>query len=425
MPLQDLTPQLRTRLNHMERAVGWFVFLATVLLLFGFGYYIYHTAERRGWFKIRAPFFTFVQSSQGLNIGDPVVMMGFPVGQITDIHPMEPGDRRNVRVDFEIRDKYDSFRYIRTGGSIVKVNSADFLGKRQLEVTRGTNGLGSYALCVTQPISVVGLEEARKLANLAPDHWQLAQDVLDGNSNVVFHAYEFARAVLDDSNATVLAQCQFESNSIYIYNNKERSKNYVVASWWRREHRYENFKPGSEDAYLHAVEPPSIGDQVQMMVSEVQNALPGIIALTNKIAAVLDNAVKVTANLNTTLVAAQPAVTNLAFITGELRPPGAPLLWALGANGNSQIQTALTNVNSLLVNTDTNLNRLVAQLDLTLENVAGITSNLNAQVQANPNMLWTISKTVADTDDMIQGLKRHWLLRSAFKTKATNAPAKK
>jgi len=425
MPLQDLTPQLRTRLNHMERAVGWFVFLATVLLLFGFGYYIYHTAERRGWFKIRAPFFTFVQSSQGLNIGDPVVMMGFPVGQITDIHPMEPGDRRNVRVDFEIRDKYDSFRYIRTGGSIVKVNSADFLGKRQLEVTRGTNGLGSYALCVTQPISVVGLEEARKLADLAPDHWQLAQDVLDGNSNVVFHAYEFARTVLDDSNATVLAQCQFESNSIYIYNNKERSKNYVVASWWRREHRYENFKPGSEDAYLHAVEPPSIGDQVQMMVSEVQNALPGIIALTNKIAAVLDNAVKVTANLNTTLVAAQPAVTNLAFITEELRPPGAPLLWALGANGNGQIQTALTNVNSLLVNTDTNLNTLVAQLDLTLENVAGITSNLNAQVQANPNMLWTISKTVTDTDDMIQGLKRHWLLRSAFKTKATNAPAKK
>ena len=425
MPLQDLTPQLRTRLNHMERAVGWFVFLATVLLLFGFGYYIYHTAERRGWFKIRAPFFTFVQSSQGLNIGDPVVMMGFPVGQITDIHPMEPGDRRNVRVDFEIRDKYDSFRYIRTGGSIVKVNSADFLGKRQLEVTRGTNGLGSYALCVTQPISVVGLEEARKLAGLAPDHWQLAQDVLDGNSNVVFHAYEFARSVLDDSNATVLAQCQFESNSIYIYNNKERSKNYVVASWWRREHRYENFKPGSEDAYLHAVEPPSIGDQVQMMVSEVQNALPGIIALTNKIAAVLDNAVKVTANLNTTLVAAQPAVTNLAFITEELRPPGAPLLWALGANGNGQIQTALTNVNSLLVNTDTNLNTLVAQLDLTLENVAGITSNLNAQVQANPNMLWTISKTVTDTDDMIQGLKRHWLLRSAFKSKATNAPAKK
>ena len=86
----------------MERAVGWFVFLATALLLFGFGYYIYHTAERKGWFKIKAPFFTYVQSSAGLNVGDPVYMMGFPVGEITFIHPMPPGDRRNVRVEFEV-----------------------------------------------------------------------------------------------------------------------------------------------------------------------------------------------------------------------------------------------------------------------------------------------------------------------------------
>jgi len=33
MALQDLTPQLRTRLSRMERAVGWFVFVATALLL--------------------------------------------------------------------------------------------------------------------------------------------------------------------------------------------------------------------------------------------------------------------------------------------------------------------------------------------------------------------------------------------------------
>ena len=97
MALQDLTPQLRTRLSRMERAVGWFVFLATALLLFGFGYYIYHTAERKGWFKIKAPFHTFVQSSAGLNVGDPVYMMGFQVGQITVIHAdaaARPAQRR-------------------------------------------------------------------------------------------------------------------------------------------------------------------------------------------------------------------------------------------------------------------------------------------------------------------------------------------
>ena len=46
MALQDLTPQLRTRLSRMERAVGWFVMLSLVLLVFGFAYYVYNTAER-------------------------------------------------------------------------------------------------------------------------------------------------------------------------------------------------------------------------------------------------------------------------------------------------------------------------------------------------------------------------------------------
>jgi hypothetical protein len=82
-------------------------------------------------------------------------------------------------------------------------------------------------------------------------------------------------------------------------------------------------------------------------------------------------------------------------------------------------------VNSLLVDTDTNLNALTLGIGQTLENLADITSNLNAQVQANSNLLWGISKTVTDSDDFVQGLKRHWLLRSAFKTKATNASAKK
>jgi len=59
----------------MERAVGWFVLLATALLLFGFGYYLYNTAQRKGWFKIRAPYYTFVDRATGLRVGDPVMLM--------------------------------------------------------------------------------------------------------------------------------------------------------------------------------------------------------------------------------------------------------------------------------------------------------------------------------------------------------------
>jgi enamine deaminase RidA (YjgF/YER057c/UK114 family) len=168
------------------------------------------------------------------------------------------------------------------------------------------------------------------------------------------------------------------------------------------------------------------------MVGQVQSALPGILALTNKINEVLDNTIQATSNLNTTLLTAsstlaatQPMITNFTFISGQLREPGGVGVWALGTNGNLQIQTALTNVNHLLVGVNTNLDHLTLQIGMTLENVANITSNLNAQVQANSNFLGGISKTVMDTDDMVQGLKRHWLLRSAFKTKPTNSPPTK
>jgi ABC-type transporter Mla subunit MlaD len=412
MALQDLTPQLRTRLNKMERAVGWFVFLATALLLFGFGYYIYHTAERKGWFVIQAKFHTYVQSSAGLNVGDPVYMMGFPVGEILNVFPMKPHEQHNVRVEFEIREPF--FRYIWSQGSYVKVNAAGFLDQRQLEVTRGTNG---PAICVTQPGRVLKLDEAAGLAATEPGRWQLYQDVFDEKSNLVFHAYAKLEEMLDKTNSELLAGCKFESNSIYAYDNTVNRKR-IVAAWHRRSHRYENFTPGSEDAWLRAVETPPVSDQLQAMVSQVQSALPGILALTNKIAAVLDNAANATSNLNTAMIEARPMITNFAVVSEQLREPGGLGVWALGTNGDWQIQTALTNVNALLVNTDTNFGAL-------LINLANITSNLNAQVQANTNLLGGISKAVTDADNLVQGLKRHWLLRSAFKTKATNAPSKK
>jgi ABC-type transporter Mla subunit MlaD len=404
MALQDLTPQLRTRLNKMERAVGWFVFLATALLLFGFGYYIYHTAERKGWFKIKAPFFTYVKSSDGLNVGDPVVMMGFPVGQITLIHAMPPGDPHNVRVEFEILDPF--FRYIWTGGSYAKINAAGFLNQRQLEVTRATNG---YAICVTQPVTMfTDLDKLAQDIAAEPGHWQLSQDVFDANSNLLFHAYD----TLTTSNLQIIAA--LKPDSIYAYNNTVNRKR-IVASWDGRFHHYKIFKSGDDTAWLRAVETPPVSDQLQAMVSQVQSALPGILSLTNKIAAVLDNAANATSNLNLTLVEAQPMITNFAMVSEQLREPGGLSVWALGTNGDWQIQTALTNVNSLLVNTDTNFGAL-------LINLANITSNLNAQVQANTNLLGGISKAVTDADGLVQGLKRHWLLRSAFKT---NAPPSK
>src|SRR5882762_3882739 len=163
MALQDLTPQLRTRLSRMERAVGWFVILAAALLAFGFAYYVYNTAERKGWFKTKAPYFTFTDRATGLKVGDPVKLMGLDVGEITKIEPMEPENfQYNMYVEFELKDPY--YGYMWTQGSQAKVATADLLGKRVLEVTKGTGGYPAY---VFHPLKAFTLSEAQNLPESA------------------------------------------------------------------------------------------------------------------------------------------------------------------------------------------------------------------------------------------------------------------
>jgi ABC-type transporter Mla subunit MlaD len=400
MALQDLTPQLRTRLSRMERAVGWFVFLATALLLFGFGYYVYHTAERKGWFLVKAKFFTYVHNASGLNVGDPVVLIGFQVGQITSIAAMPPRDANAVRVEFEInqvnQSKVPYYSYIWSEGSKVKVNASDFLGKRGLEITRGTGGFGIYS---THPLEKLSIEQAENLSD--PDEWRLAENVFDENSNLVLRAF----TLLTKSNATQIAVLKHEP--VFAFHIPVRH-HFISAAWNDQLQRYQDYSSETNDPYyLRAAESPAVTDQLQAMIGQVQAALPNFLALTNKINAVLDNTANATSNLNVTLVTVHPMLTNFADISAQLREPGGVAVWALGTNGDDQILGSLTN------------------LDALLNHLADITGNLNAQVQSNTNLVGGIYKTIGDTDDFIQGLKRHWLLRSAFKVKSTNAPAKK
>ena len=140
MPLQDLTPQLRTRLSRMERAVGLFVLLATALLVFGFGYYFYKTAGRKGWFLKKITYQTCVSSGAGLKVGDPVKLMGFDVGEITAIIPNDPYAYYNITIRFQVKvDQYNYQGYI-WSDSRVKVNAGDLLGNRFLEITKGVGG---------------------------------------------------------------------------------------------------------------------------------------------------------------------------------------------------------------------------------------------------------------------------------------------
>ncbi len=393
MAIQDLTPQLRTRMGRVERAVGIFVLLAVLVLLAGFFYYLYYTANKKGWLILKAPYHTFVSSATGLKVGDGVKLMGFDVGWITRIAAEDPEIPYAVRVDFLVKAPYHTYIYT---DSNVRVQ-ADFLGNRHIEVTKG------------------GLDDEQKPV-------------------VVYKT-------LDDRLAEV---------------------------WMDATHCYTNCAKYTPTYWLLSEEAPDVTKQVNKLIGQVETSLPQLLANAtaatsnlNQVAISLrpavSNANVILANLsqskgalgewllptnthqkidaalasaNTALASANIALTNLAVVTTHLREPNGALgQWLLPTNLNTQLtqtllsaNSALTNASSLMRHTDTNLTALVANLSRSLDNVAALTGGLNTQVQSNTNLVKNLSDALKHTDDLVRGLKDHWLLRSAFKEKATNAP---
>ena len=85
--------------------MGWFLLLAALLLVVAFGYYLRDTAERKGWFAVKARYYTYANSGTGLDVGDHVKLMGFNMRQITKISAMPArgrGSEHNVYVEFEV-----------------------------------------------------------------------------------------------------------------------------------------------------------------------------------------------------------------------------------------------------------------------------------------------------------------------------------
>src|ERR1051325_1108312 len=134
MPAQDLTPQLRTRLSRLEKVVGWFVTIATLLLFAGLAFYVYNVAEKKGWFKTKAPYFTYLKSGAGLKPGEKIRLMGFEIGEITRVDAEKPDSGENVYVEFVVFEPYYGYIW---DDSFVLVRSSGFLGQRYLEVTKG------------------------------------------------------------------------------------------------------------------------------------------------------------------------------------------------------------------------------------------------------------------------------------------------
>lgn len=405
MPLQDLTPQLRTRLSRVEHTVGVFVIIATVLLLSGFGYYFYYQAQNKGWFDLKAPFYSYVDSAVGLKEGDKVKLMGRDAGEITQLRAMPPDsaeyfERHFVYVQFVVRSRDIGYIW---NDSRVRVNAGDLLGGRYLEILPG--GWNGYT-----------------------NH--------DGSKKNLRAAYEVKGKL-------------------------------ITAMWQDQTGAYTNWSAGSTPYRIVADESPALTQRAEALVSQIETALPNLLNLTNQIVALLATSTHAVTNLDARLAELKPVVSNANFlvasfhpvssnvhrITANLTNPAGSLgAWLLPTNLNAsaeqtllavratltEARTTFTNANATLAdtrrlmqtadhtiaNTDTNITRLALDLDRSLATLASLTSNLNAQVEANTNLVSEVSSAIRNTDQLVQGLKHHWLLRSAFKEKPPAKPGK-
>ncbi|HKQ39603.1 MAG TPA: MlaD family protein [Verrucomicrobiae bacterium] len=376
MPLQDLTPQLRTRLSRVERLVGLFVTVATILLIIGLTYYVAQTAKRKGWGRQKLPYFLLIDSATGLQVGSRVKLMGFDIGEITQITAGEPYDPYNVFVQIRVWEPYYGYIW---SDSRAKIFSADFLGGRYVEVTKGTNAPPSYLF---NQLRTVTIQEAQGLANRP--NIVLGQEIYATN-HMVLGAY----APLNSSNLNIITQLGFENIRIIDKTAKTKKPD---AMWDDKIAAYKPVPADNKGYWLEVEESPALTERLERVVNTVEHALPDVLALTNKLASVLTNAVAIVTHADDLLVTAKPVLTNMA----------------------SRLDQVLSSSDKTIITAQTNIAVIVSNLAVTLENVGDLTSNLNAQVQANGFILRQVSDLIVHTDEAVQGLKRHWLLKGAF-----------
>src|ERR1019366_8605517 len=195
----------------------------------------------------------------------------------------------------------------------------------------------------------------------------------------------------------------------------------ITGMWNDQEGRYDAYTKKSKYEFV-ADESAAVTERLEKLVGDIEQALPNILQLTNLLTTVLSNSASLTSNLNQVALGARPGVSNLTMLMTRLDHPGALGEWLLPTNINRQLEGTLGSADAALASVNTNLTALAENLGRSLDNLANLTSNLNGQVQANTNLLGEISRTIVNADSFVQGLKRHWLLRSAFRTKDTNAP---
>ncbi len=434
MALRDLNPELRKHLSRSEKAVGIFIALTAFIFVAAFGLHTWRTVMARGWMDEKIFYTTSIDDATGIQVGDPVKLMGFDVGEVTKVIPNEPSAWFNVTIEFYVkRGDYNYHGYI-WNDSQATVNSLNLLGTRYIELRKGEDGIPTVkeengvitGMLVESRFTAMKIEQSERWTNEARSS-RLAEL---GIENMEWEA----------------AAKEFSLQEPTL-------KDLVIFSLLTPQEQESLYDPITEESrfWLKPDETLALGDRLEGVAKTIENTLPKIFVMTNQVNRILDNSVMATSNLNNTISTAQTAVSNLTAITSQLTgKKGALGDWLLPEAINTNIVTILstatgtltnanetvaaarltfTNANTTLKNldavlvgasnvvdtTDAQIAILASNLNHTLSGVGDITHNFRDQVNANTNILSEISTLVISADELVKGLQKHWLLKSAFK----------
>ena len=384
MALQDLTPQLRTRLRKVEWMVVLFLGGTALLLLGSLGWFIFRTGEARGWWVDEVPYYTYVDDATGIKVGTPVHMMGFKVGEVTKLDALPLDQLRSwdyyqtnqfrAFVGFKVRAKEPS-RY----PGYISSDSRVKLGGFPVEIAGG----------VVLEVSVGSMSGTLTTTNLGGGRIGVLSDKF---------AYDELSGKKDSPNR-----------------------------------RYLPLSESKTGYYLPLDQSETLLAQVQQVLAKVRGigtqvdaALPG---LTEELYLTLTNVHAITAQLRPNVgppgaLGAMVLPTNLVARFGQ---PGGLGDLILPTHLNAQLIATLAAVPGTL----SNLDQRTASLGALITNLVKGTAPLgNAITNLDLTMDDMRSNTVPQAtallrtlDSFVEGMKRHWLFRGAFKApKAEQRP---
>ncbi len=365
MPIQDLTPQLRIRLRKVEWITGLFLAVTALLMIGGFLYFVKQTAKNRGWFITYIPYYTYMPDATGFKKGTPVQMMGFRVGEVTEVTALNLATRAwdycqtnnlNVFVSFKVTQPYDGFigadSRVRIGGFPIEIAGGSFI-----EV---------------DPSSRNSLVTVSNLPNGKPGVlWEKFAYSRDTNQ-ILYGALTNGQKgyyLALDLSETLMAQAQ------RILRNADDITAFL---------RHDLPQVANEAVNTMAYARTTVGSLTNDVVLTLMTARQAVAALTNDLAGLISNTRRITGEVADVL----PGLTN-------------------------DIAKTLATSQKLMDSLNQKLPGIAQNVNLTL-------TNLNILLLRDTNITANTSLLVSNVNNLIT---RHWFFRSAFKSKAPE-PAK-